>query len=177
MLTIRLTRKGKKNQPFFRVVVIDRKRSAKGGRVLEYLGYKNPLTKKTSLNKERILYWISKGAKPSSTVHNLLASEKIIEAKKVHVSKLSKKKQAEQAAKKVEAEAKAKAGEEAKASASAESSGEPKKAEKSAELVQPEAPAEMLTEKPSEKPKQENPAEPVKDTESAPAEKLPEEPK
>ncbi len=95
MLVIRLIRKGKKNQPFFRLVVTDKKNPPKSGRVVEDLGYKNPLTKKVSLNKERILYWISKGAKPSETVHNLLVSEKIIEDKKVHVSKLSTKKKAE----------------------------------------------------------------------------------
>jgi len=91
MLTIRLTRKGKKNQPFFRVVVTDKKRSAKAGEAVEDLGYLDPLTKRKSLKKERVLYWISKGAKPSSTVHNLLVSEKIIEGKKINVSKKSKK--------------------------------------------------------------------------------------
>ena len=65
MLTIRLTRKGKKNQPFFRVVLVDKRKSSKAGSFVEDLGYKNPLTKKVSLNKERILYWISKGAQPS----------------------------------------------------------------------------------------------------------------
>lgn len=94
MLTIRLTRKGKKNQPFFQVVVIDKRRSSKGGRAVEILGYVNPLTKKKNLKKERVLYWISKGAKPSATVNNLLIKEKIIEGKKIHVSKISKKRQA-----------------------------------------------------------------------------------
>lgn len=103
MLTIRLTRKGKKNQPFFRVVVIDKKRSSKGGRAVEELGYVDPLKKRKSLKKERILYWISKGAKPSPTMHNYLVSEKIIDAKKIHVSRISKKKQAEIAAAKVAA--------------------------------------------------------------------------
>ena len=108
MLTIRLTRKGKKNQPFFRVVVIDKRRSSKGGRAVEDLGYKNPLTKKISINKERALYWIKNGAQPSPTVHNLLVSEKILEAKKIAVAKISKKKQAEiDAAKKAEVDAKA----------------------------------------------------------------------
>src|SRR6185369_16853436 len=79
MLTIRLTRKGKKNQPFFRVVVIDKRRSSKGGRAVEEVGYVNPLTKKRSFEKERILYWISKGAQPSPTIHNLLVAEKIID--------------------------------------------------------------------------------------------------
>jgi len=95
MLTIRLTRKGKKNQPFFRVVVIDKKRSSTGGRAVEDLGYVDPLTKKKNLKKERIQYWISKGAQPSATIHNLLVAEKVIEGKKLHVSKFSKKKQAE----------------------------------------------------------------------------------
>ena len=90
MLTIRLTRKGKKNQPFFRVVVVDKRRSSKGGRAVEDLGYVNPLTKKRSIKKERVQYWISKGAQPSATIHNLLVLEKVIEGKKINV--LSKKK-------------------------------------------------------------------------------------
>lgn len=91
MLTIRLTRKGKKNQPFFKIVVIDKKRSAKGGKAVEILGYVDPLTKKKSLKKERILYWLKSGAKTSSTIHNLLVQEKVIEAKKINVSKKPKK--------------------------------------------------------------------------------------
>jgi len=91
MLTIRLTRRGKKNQPFFRVVVIDKRRSSKGGRAVEDLGYVDPLTKRKNLKKERILYWISKGAKPSPTIHNFLVSEKIIDSKKINLSKKSKK--------------------------------------------------------------------------------------
>ena len=55
MLTIRLTRKGKKNQPFFKVVVIDKRRSSKGGRAVEDLGYVDPLKKRKNLKKERIL--------------------------------------------------------------------------------------------------------------------------
>jgi small subunit ribosomal protein S16 len=99
MLTIRLTRKGKKNQPFFRVVVIDKRRSAKGGRPAEILGYIDPLTKRKSLNKERILHWIGVGAQPSETMHNLLVSEKIIEAKKVNKFKKTAKAKAEEAKK------------------------------------------------------------------------------
>ena len=90
MLTIRLTRKGKKNQPFFRVVVIDKKRSSTGGRAVEELGYVDPLTKRKSLKKERILHWIKNGAQPSATMHNLLVHEKIIAGKKIHVSKVKK---------------------------------------------------------------------------------------
>src|SRR5688572_31102353 len=97
MLTIRLTRKGKKNQPFFRIVVVDKRRSAKGGRAVEVLGFVDPLTKKRSVKKERVLYWISKGAQPSDTIHNLLVSEEIIEAKKINKSKNPKKKEGQAA--------------------------------------------------------------------------------
>src|SRR3989338_2430282 len=103
MLTIRLTRKGKKNQPFFRVVVIDKRRSAKGGRPSEILGYVDPLTKRKSLEKDRILHWIKMGAQPSATVHNLLVAEKIIDAHKIKKFSVSKKSKA--AAAKVVADA------------------------------------------------------------------------
>lgn len=103
MLTIRLTRKGKKNQPFFRLIVTDKRNSPKGGRPVEVLGYVDPLTKRKSLEKERILYWLSKGAKPSDTVNNLLVQEKIIEGQKINVSKISKAKLAKMAAEKVKA--------------------------------------------------------------------------
>ena len=99
MLTIRLTRRGKKNQPFFRVVVIDKRRSPKGGRAAEILGYVDPLNKRKSLNKERILHWISVGAQPSETMHNLLVSEKIIEGKKINKFKKTAKAKAEEAKK------------------------------------------------------------------------------
>ncbi len=85
MLTIRLTRRGKKNQPFFRIVVIDKKRSSTGGRAVEELGYVNPLTKKNSINKERALHWLKVGAQASPRVYNLLVSEKVIDAKKINV--------------------------------------------------------------------------------------------
>jgi len=130
MLTIRLTRKGKKNQPFFRVVVIDNKRSASGGRAVEDLGYVDPLTKKRNFKKDRILYWISKGAKPSDTIHNYLVAEKIIDAKKVKLTNISKKKQTEIAeAKKASEVANAKPAEQpapATQPAVAEGSGEAK---------------------------------------------------
>ena len=66
MLSIRLSRVGKTNYPFFRVVVMDKKKSAKG-RALEVLGSVNPHKKEVILKGERILYWIGVGAQPSDT--------------------------------------------------------------------------------------------------------------
>ncbi len=91
MLVIRLFRVGKKNQPSFKIVVTDKRKPARAGRFVEQVGFYNPLTKQKNLKSDRIKYWISVGAKPSATIHNMLVSEKIIEAKKIPVHKKSKK--------------------------------------------------------------------------------------
>jgi len=90
MLVIRLLRVGKKNQPAFKIVVTDKKKSATKGVYVEEVGFCNPLTKEKVLKQERIKYWLSVGAKPSATVHNLLISEKIVEGKKTPVHKKKK---------------------------------------------------------------------------------------
>ncbi|MDD5433270.1 MAG: 30S ribosomal protein S16 [Candidatus Pacebacteria bacterium] len=99
MLTIRYLRTGKKNQPFYRVVVTDKKNPPRGGRFLEILGFINPFTKEKQLNADRIKYWLSVGAKTSDTVHNLLVQEKVIEGVKINVRKKPKKKAVEAKAK------------------------------------------------------------------------------
>jgi small subunit ribosomal protein S16 len=83
MLTIRLFRIGKKNQAFFRIVVTDKRRSSTKGRSVEEIGFYNPLTKEKKIDGERAKYWISKGAKPSDSIYNMLVSEKIVEGKKI----------------------------------------------------------------------------------------------
>jgi len=93
MLVIRFLRVGKKNQPSFKIVVVDKRRSSKSGRFLEEVGFYNPSTKEKVLKADRIKYWISKGVQPSPTVHNLLIKEKIIEGKKIPVHKKPKKKE------------------------------------------------------------------------------------
>jgi small subunit ribosomal protein S16 len=85
MLTIRLTRVGKKKDSSFRVVVVDSKRKVKAGNYLEMVGSYDPRIDTASLKAERIKHWIEHGAKPSETVHNLLISQKIIEGKKINV--------------------------------------------------------------------------------------------
>jgi len=90
MLVIRYFRIGKKNQPYFKIVVTDKRRPARGGRFVEEVGSFDPVKKKKTLNAERIKFWISKGAQPSDSLHNLLISEKIIEGKKRDVHKKKK---------------------------------------------------------------------------------------
>ncbi len=70
---IRMSRHGTKKKPFYRIVVTDRE-SPRDGRFLEVVGTYTPQTKAKSLTlkRERITYWISKGAIPSETVAVLL---------------------------------------------------------------------------------------------------------
>jgi len=108
MVVIRFQRRGKKHQPTFRIVA-DNKRSKLDGAFLEDLGWYNPHSKEVGLKAERIQYWLSVGARPSDTVHNLLISNNVLEGKKISVHKKSKKTEEEikaEAAKKVAAEEK-----------------------------------------------------------------------
>ena len=57
---------------------------------MEEVGFSDPVKKKKVLKAERIKYWISVGAQPSDSIHNLLISEKIIEGKKIPVHKKKK---------------------------------------------------------------------------------------
>lgn len=84
MLVIRFQRVGRRNDPAFRIVVTE-KRSKPKSSGLEILGSYHSKTKETVLRKERILYWLSKGAQTSPTVHNLLISKGVIEGKKIDV--------------------------------------------------------------------------------------------
>jgi small subunit ribosomal protein S16 len=97
MLIIRLQRTGRKNQPYFRLVLIEHTRKV-GGKYLESLGSRDPRSKVTTLKKERILHWLSKGVKTSPTVHNLLVSQKVIDGSKVQAWKPKKSKKDEVAA-------------------------------------------------------------------------------
>jgi small subunit ribosomal protein S16 len=74
MVAIRLRRAGSKKRPFFRVVVTD-SRSARDSSFVEILGHYNPRVKPAivDVDKERVDYWLGKGARPSDTVRTLMA--------------------------------------------------------------------------------------------------------
>lgn len=86
MLKIRLQRIGKKNKAYFRVVVTEHTTKPKG-RYLELLGSYDPHANNISVNQERLSHWISKGAKMSPTVNNLLVERGLIKGQKVTVWK------------------------------------------------------------------------------------------
>ena len=84
MLTIRLSRVGKKKRPSYRILVQEKGRDPQGNH-LEIVGTYDPLTKPKNLKleAERIKYWLGKGAQPSATIRNMLIDQKIMEGEKV----------------------------------------------------------------------------------------------
>jgi len=74
VLMIRLARIGARKQPYYRLVVIEKAR-ARNGRSVEVVGTYNPRTSPASLElkRERVDYWVSKGAQCSDRVKKLLA--------------------------------------------------------------------------------------------------------
>lgn len=99
MLMIRYSRTGKLKQPYYRIVVQERSRDP-WSPAIEVIGNVDPRAERSAatLNRERILYWLSKGATPSATVHNLLVDAGLLTAKKVRSSRMSKKRAAALAA-------------------------------------------------------------------------------
>jgi len=76
-VSIRLRREGAKNRPYYKVVVAD-KRSPRDGKFIEIIGAYDPKKPghNSTLNIDRIEYWISKGAQPSDTVRSLIKKTK-----------------------------------------------------------------------------------------------------
>ncbi len=86
MLTIRLQRVGRKGEPVFRLVLTDSKNSTKSGKFLQILGsYDSRHAEEAKFSNEKILHWISKGARTSDTIHNLLLKRGVIHGKKRNV--------------------------------------------------------------------------------------------
>lgn len=113
MLSIRLSRTGKKKQPYYRIIVIDKQRDP-WGKALEILGSRNPRNKELTLKEERVKYWLEKGAQPSNSVWNILIEAGIVKGDKRGVTHISKKRKAKEAEKAEEAKEAEKAPEEAK---------------------------------------------------------------
>ncbi len=168
MVRLRLQRFGRRNRPFYRLNAIE-KRNRRNGRVLEQLGWYDPIAadpeKQLKLEGERITYWLSVGAQPSETVADMLAKNDLLPPKmlakweedrkvararteSIRLSNIAEKEAKEKAAKEA-AEAKAKeAAEKAAAAAAEKAAAEKAEAEKKAAeeaAAAAEAPAETPT--------------------------------
>lgn len=110
-MMIRLQRIGRKNDPSFRMLVLEKTASPKAGTYAAQVGTYNPKTKAFNCDIEAVKDWMSRGAQLSPSLANLLIDKGLIEGKKEAVvakSKLEKnvaKRAAEEAAQKEAAEA------------------------------------------------------------------------
>jgi small subunit ribosomal protein S16 len=149
MLMMRLKRVGRKNNPAYRLVVVDKRTSVKSNKTIDLLGSYEPKLGRISINGEKAKHWLSKGVQPSDTVYNMLVTQKIIEGKKrnalpkkspiIDEAKLKAEAEAKAAALKAEADAKAAA--EAAKLAEAEAAAAP--APEAEVAVAPEAEASV----------------------------------
>ena len=176
MLKLRLSMGGTKKRPVYKIVVAE-SRFARDGRFIEKLGFFNPLLPKEKedrirLETDRIKYWISQGAKPTTRVARILGEKQIIpmpansnnpqkaipkkDRKKADAPKEEKKAEAPKEEKKAEAPKEEKKAEAPKEEKKAEAPKEEKKAEAPKEEKKAEAPKE---EKKAEAPKEEKKAE------------------
>ncbi len=123
MVRIRLKRMGRRHRPFYRINAIE-KRAPRDGRIIEQLGWFDPLekdeAKAISLDDDRVRHWLSQGAQPSDTVMDILAKRGVVDAD------AWKAKRHARVARKIELQAKAKIAAEAKAKADAEAAAKAK---------------------------------------------------
>lgn len=143
---IRLQRIGRTNDPAFRVVVLEKARAAKTGRIVEQVGTYNPKTKAFTVDADRIKVRKADGAQISPSLMNLLITKGVLEGKKVNVlpRKHPIKKEAEAAPVPTEAQIAAPEPEEASTESAAETLPEaPAVEEAKEEVKEEEKPAEV----------------------------------
>jgi small subunit ribosomal protein S16 len=160
MLMMRLNRVGRKNNPAYRIVVVDKRTSTKSSKTIDLLGSYNPKLGQITINGEKAKHWLAHGVQASDTVHNMLISQKIIEGKKRNA--LPRKTPIIDEAK-LKAEAEAKAAAEAKviADAAAKAAAEAEAAAAAAAPAVEEAPAEVVADAPAPEAVAETPKEEV----------------
>lgn len=164
---IRMKKMGRRHRPFFRLCAVD-SRSSRDGKVIEYLGYYDPMVQETDaravLNGERIDYWLSVGAQPTPKVKVLIkkygSQGTHLEAQQAALERLKANKPTAPPPEKVPLPKKEEPAQEAEAPASDEASSEPtgeSQAEvaaaeetPAAEAAASEAPAETPAETPAE---------------------------
>ena len=79
MVRLRSQRYGSKKSPFYRIVATD-SRNPRDGRFIEVVGTYDPLTNPATvkLDEEKVMKWLSLGAKPTDTVKSLLSKESLL---------------------------------------------------------------------------------------------------
>lgn len=151
MLTIRLSRTGKRHKPQYRIVVQEKQHDP-WSPAIEIIGTYNPHTEPNTIKfkEDRVKHWLEVGAQPSNTVHNMLVNAGMIEADKAKSVTISNKREKKMEDKKEEAEKKAQAQAKAKEDNPSENV---KKTEDSTVNTKKESATENGEEKKEENPK------------------------
>lgn len=145
-LKLRMARGGRRNMPFYRIVVAD-SRAPRDGKFIEKLGTYNPVLSndnpnRVTLNVERIKYWLSQGAQPSDRIALILGRAGVIDMPKYGETPKKSAPKAKAQERLREKEEKAKAAAEAAEAAKAAPAEEPKAEEPAAEASAEEPAAE-----------------------------------
>ena len=74
MVTIRLSRFGRKKAPFYRIIVTDSIKKTTGG-AIDYIGSWNPTKKTKEIDKAKLTEWVKKGAQVSPAVKKIIDSK------------------------------------------------------------------------------------------------------
>jgi len=87
---LRLKRMGKKQAPFYRVVVAD-SRSPRDGKAVDEIGYYDPTKTpaEIKIDEEKAIKWLNNGAQPTDTVRSILSNQGVM--KKYHEERMTKK--------------------------------------------------------------------------------------
>lgn len=172
---IRLQRHGKKGQPFYHIVIADG-RAPRDGRFIEKIGTYNPVTvpAEISLNFDKALDWLNKGAQPTDTVRSILSKKGVMLKKHLMIGVQKGAMTAEQAEVKFQTWMKEK---EAKLASEIKAKAEKKKADQKARLEAESkvnaARAEAIAKKQAELAAQAAAAAAAENAEEAPAEEAP----
>lgn len=149
MLMLRLQRIGRRNEPHYKIVVIEKTRGPKSQKYVDIVGSYNPKMGTVQMNEEKVKTHLANGVQPSDTVYNMLVTKGLVEGRKKNV--LPKKSpvidEEKLAREKEEAEAKAQAEKEAKEAAEAEAKAAEEAA--NAESEEPAVETEASVEEPS----------------------------
>ncbi len=149
---MRLQRVGRKNDPSFRIVVVDKRTGPKSNKHIAILGSYNPKMNHVQIDKTEAAAWLSKGVQPSDTVYNILVGQKVVEGRKKNVLPKKSPIVDEEALKRAEEErlAAEKAAKDAAEAAAAAEEAAKAEAEASTEVAAEETPAEAVEEKKEE---------------------------
>lgn len=175
MLVIRLRRTGKKHQATYRIVVTDQRKSVYSP-YIQMLGHYNPKTKEVTLDKEKALEWMKKGAKPSNSVSKIFekeglehksivikkyraVSKKELEAQKTQEEAKKAKEQSEKEAAKIAFEEKMEAEKAAQPSSEEKLQAAAEEAKAATEAIQEEKTEEVREPAKKEAPAEEKPVE------------------